>query len=163
MTKSKLEFLKRLIMNDTDFHIIHQSLKATESAWIFDNKKEQIPTVGDLQHTARQLLDSVIEKANVLGPSAYYLKSSGGFVVSYYGDHFPAKELAGRLTLTFNISNVSLSYNEVAGEHQTSKKPSLESDVTELKNDVKRMFTILEELKTHLPQKTKSIYSEMSD
>ena len=150
-------------MNDTDFHIIHQSLKATESAWIFDNKKEQVPTVGDLQQRARQLLDSVIEKAEVLGSSAYYIKGNGGFVASYYGEDFPAKELAGRLTLTFNISHVSLTYNDVAGEHQTSKKPSLESDVTELKNDVKRMFSILEEMKTSLPQKTKSIYSDISD
>ena len=147
MTKAKLQFLKRLIMNDTDFQIIHQSLKATESSWIFDQKKDQVPTVGDLQHTAKQLLDSVIEKAEVLGPSAYYIKGSGGFVVSYYGDHFPAKELAGNLSLTFNISHVSLSYRDVAGEHHTEQQKTVENDVAELKDDVKKMYAILQELK----------------
>ena len=157
MTKAKLQFLKRLIMSDTDFQIIHQSLKATESAWIFDHKKDQVPTVGDLQHTARQLLDSVIEKADVLGPSAYYIKGSGGFVVSYYGDHFPAKELAGRLTLTFNISNVSLSYRDVAGEHHTEEQKTIEEDVLELKDDIKQMYAILKELKRNQPHHIQSL------
>jgi len=157
VTKAKLQFLKRLIMNDTDFQIIHQSLKATESSWIFDQKKDQIPTVGDLQHTAKQLLDSVIEKAEVLGPSAYYIKGSGGFVVSYYGDHFPAKELAGNLSLTFNISNVSLSYRDVAGEHHTEKRKTIEDDVFELKDDVKKMYAILQELKRNQPYHIQSL------
>ena len=157
MTKAKLQFLKRLIMNDTDFQIIHQSLKATESSWIFDQKKDQVPTVGDLQHTAKQLLDSVIEKAEVLGPSAYYIKGSGGFVVSYYGDHFPAKELAGNLSLTFNISNVSLSYRDVAGEHHTEKRKTIEDDVFELKDDVKKMYAILQELKRNQPYHIQSL------
>jgi len=157
VTKAKLQFLKRLIMNDTDFQIIHQSLKETESSWIFDQKKDQIPTVGDLQHTAKQLLDSVIEKAEVLGPSAYYIKGSGGFVVSYYGDHFPAKELAGNLSLTFNISNVSLSYRDVAGEHHTEKRKTIEDDVFELKDDVKKMYAILQELKRNQPYHIQSL------
>ena len=157
MTKAKLKFHKRLIMNDTDFQIIHQSLKATESSWIFDQKKDQVPTVGDLQHTAKQLLDSVIEKAEVLGPSAYYIKGSGGFVVSYYGDHFPAKELAGNLSLTFNISNVSLSYRDVAGEHHTEKRKTIEDDVFELKDDVKKMYAILQELKRNQPYHIQSL------
>jgi len=157
VTKAKLQFLKRLIMNDTDFHIIYQSLKATESSWIFDQKKDQVPTVGDLQHTAKQLLDSVIEKAEVLGPSAYYIKGSGGFVVSYYGDHFPAKELAGNLSLTFNISNVSLSYRDVAGEHHTEKRKTIEDDVFELKDDVKKMYAILQELKRNQPYHIQSL------
>jgi len=157
VTKAKLQFLKRLIMNDTDFQIIHQSLKATESSWIFDQKKDQVPTVGDLQHTAKQLLDSVIEKAEVLGPSAYYIKGSGGFVVSYYGDHFPAKELAGNLSLTFNISNVSLSYRDVAGEHHTEKRKTIEDDVFELKDDVKKMYAILQELKRNQPYHIQSL------
>ena len=157
MTKAKLQFLKRLVMSDTDFQIIHQSLKATESAWIFDYKKDQVPTVGDLQHTAKQLLDSVIEKADVLGPSAYYIKGSGGFVVTYYGDHFPAKELAGRLSLTFNISNVSLSYRDVAGEHHTEERKTIEDDVSELKDDVKKMYAILQELKRNQPHHIQSL------
>ena len=55
MTRAKLEFLKRLIIADTDFSRIQRSLKINGITWIFDHRKEQVHTKSDLRQKATVL------------------------------------------------------------------------------------------------------------
>lgn len=157
MTREKLELLKRLILTDTNFEQIQRSMKINGFAWMFDYQEEHVPTKKELKKYASELLDSVIQKAAVLGPSGYYIKGGGGFVASYYGKHFPVKELADTLSLTFNVSNISLSYDDVVGTNVTNvtssnleeKVKRLSSELIDLRSEVDRLRDKVKYLRTN--------------
>jgi len=157
MTIKKLLLLKRLILADTNFAQIQRSMKINGLTWIFDHQEEHVPTKKELKNYASEMLDSVIQKAAVFGPSGYYIKGGGGFVASYYGKHFPVKELADTLSLTFNVSNVSLSYDDVVGTNITNvtssnleeKVKRLSSELIDLRSDMHRLRDKVKDLRTN--------------
>ncbi|MEK9695910.1 MAG: hypothetical protein VW270_09105, partial [Candidatus Poseidoniales archaeon] len=81
----------------------------------------------------------------------------GGFVASYYGKHFPVKELADTLSLTFNVSNISLSYDDVVGTNVTNvtssnleeKVKRLSSELIDLRSEVDRLRDKVKYLRTN--------------
>jgi len=156
MTREKLLLLKRLILTDTNFKQIQQSMKINGLTWMFDHQEEQVPTGKELQNYASELLDLVIEKASTVGSSGYYIKGGGGFVASYYAEHFPARELADTLSLTFSISNISLSYDDVVGTNATNVTSSaleqrikqMSNELLDLRSEVQRLRDKVKDLRT---------------
>lgn len=119
MKKAELQMLKKLVFNDTDFESIHKAMTALNWKWISEiDGSESIPSVTDLKSKAAEILNVIFEQYSRVPKGGYFIKSAGGFTGSYYDENYIDKRKADTLTLTFDLSNISLNYKDVVGKNE---------------------------------------------